>query len=358
MKKSLTILLLILMMLFIPSCSFFEEEAQGVNDITFSINDNNDIVITVSYYDENQTVKEQIVPAGVDGKDGISVDINVIREEEAKRNKVVLTFSDGTEKYFYVPDGVRIKDITSEYNEELNKTFMYLVYSNDEVSDGIEIPQGEKGVGIDTAASSAIPNDEDGSIDIILTFTDGTVQTFNIPKGETGNGIDYIEPIESEGQFTLEITYTNGDVRQISFTRPILWYQGNGGPTEGENYNTTANSRPGDYYLDVENRKIYRNTLLGWEIAVDFSQVIDKFTVKFDLNDDEDSPATLNGNPRISNLAFGTYLIGRIPIPTRTGFEFLGWATSTNITPTTGFFTELTPVTQDLTLYAIWKEIE
>ena len=48
----------------------------------------------------------------------------------------------------------------------------------------------------------------------------------------------------------------------------------------------------------------------------------------------------------------------QIPIPVRPGFEFLGWCTSPHKTPVNGYFTDLTIVQADLTLYAIWQKIE
>ena len=45
-----------------------------------------------------------------------------------------------------------------------------------------------------------------------------------------------------------------------------------------------------------------------------------------------------------------------IPIPTRNGYDFVGWYTTKTITPTSGKFTDLTPVMADLTLYAIWEK--
>ena len=51
---------------------------------------------------------------------------------------------------------------------------------------------------------------------------------------------------------------------------------------------------------------------------------------------------------------FSTSVNAPLPSPIRDGYTFDGWYTSAVITPTTGHFTELTPVFGEITLYAKW----
>lgn len=360
-KKSLVILMLIVLLTMLSGCAFFESDAEGVKDIELSRNEDNDIVVKVLYYDEFDSFKEEIIPTGLDGRDGVGIEsIEVVREKESLRNKIIirLTPKEGQEKgeetILYVPDGVRIEGITSRFDEGTDKYYMTLKYTDGEESDPIEIPQGKTGNGIDVSKST-FDMQEDGSINVVLTFTDGNTQEFTIPAGKTGNGIQSIEPDESNGTLTLTITYTDGEIVPISFTRTSFWYQGVGAPTLQGNAEIVQNAIKGDYYLDIYSKKIYAYTDYGWEIMVDFAQSNDVFTVTFNANDDPESPAEPFNN-RIPNIKYGEYLAGRIPVPVRDGYTFKGWATSAVLGPTTGFFTDLTPVMANLTLFAIWEQ--
>ncbi len=365
-RKAFIILILVVLLTMFTGCSFFEEDAEGVKDIELSRNDDNDIVVKVLYYDEYDSFKEEIIPTGLDGKDGISVDdIIVVREKDSLRTRVTvrLTPQEGEEKgketTFYVPDGVRIESVESQYDEGTDKYFMYLVYSDGEESQPIEIPQGKTGNGIDVDQSIFEPQ-EDGSINCSLAFTNGKTVEFTIPAGKTGNGIESIEPDESNGTLTLTITYTSGDVVPISFTRSSLWFQGKGLPTHPDNVHIVENAIVGDYYFDITYRKIYVLTETEWAMLVDFDKGNDDLTVYFDPNDDPESPVDPHSLPDYYKLTakYGEYLVNKIPTPRRTGYTFKGWATSAVVGPTTGFFTDLTPVMTSLTLYAIWEKDE
>ena len=153
----------------------------------------------------------------------------------------------------------------------------------------------------------------------------------------------------------LNISFTDGDSTTVAFKRTSLWYQGYGKPTDVEIALTLEDVIPGDFYLDLYGKKIYRlSDTSTWVELVDFARANDQFTVTFVPNGSTEEPV----NPfqtSITDIEYGSYLSGRIPIPTRPGYTFVGWATSAVVTPTTGFFTELTPVTSNLTLYAIWE---
>ena len=354
MKKIPFIVLILFLVLSLSACSFFTEDAEGVKDITFEETEEGDVKILVYYYDEGETVKEEIIPSGLDGKDGIGIDtVQVFRDKEANRNKIVITLTDNTSKEFYVPDGVKITEVTSEYDEGTGEYYMYVHYSDPEnpVSDGILLPRGRDGIGIDTSKFET-KNNDDGSVTVSWEFTDGTKKEVTIP---TGKGIESITPGEENGKMILNILFTDGDSISVAFTRTSLWYQGYGKPTDVDVALTLADAIPGDFYLDLYGKKIYRlSDTSTWIELVDFARANDQFTVTFVPNGSTEEPV----NPfqtSITDIEYGSYLIGRIPIPTRPGYTFVGWATSAVVTPTTGFFTELTPVTSNLTLYAIWE---
>lgn len=370
-RKVLFLLVLVTSLFLLGSCSFFEEDPEGVKDISFTESENGDVVVTVTYYDEFESTKEQIIPSGLDGKDGVSVSIEVVREKDLYRNKVILNLSDGTQQVMYVPDGVRIVDVTTTDFEGANG--MILHYSDGTQSDAIRLPKGDKGNGIDMDKSSWVVND-DGSVDVEIYYTDADDPiAFTIPTGKTGNGIESITPKEEGGKFILTVLYTSGQSKDVSFTRPVYWFQGYGAPTSAANIATVANAKVGDYYFDYYGRKIYNLSKKAenesssdlWDLVVDFSQATDLYRIDFLANDDDEPELPEEEKHRVeeyknflTGIQNGTYLIGQIPIPTRIGYEFVGWATTQTVTPITGYLTELTPITSDLTLYAIWKKIE
>lgn len=352
MKKRILLILVAIVSLFmVYGCSFFEEDSEGVKDIVFSENENGDLIASITYFGSDEAV-EHIIPKGLDGKDGVSVSIEYKREKESYRTKVTMTLSDGTQQVFYVPDGVRIVDVeTTEFEGE---KAIILHYSDDSQSDAIALPRGEKGNGIDPEKSK-FEQQEDGSINVSLYYTDSeTPVEFTIPTGKTGNGIEQITPIEENGAFALEIVYTSGDIKTVSFTRPVFWYQGYGAPTLAQNSETVQNAVSGDYYFDYFESKIYQ--YMGnnfWNIVVDFAQNENVFTVNFIPNADDVNPY----ETQRSNVKYGSTLVG-IPQPTRSGYIFKGWSTSPVETAVSGRFTELTPVFSNLDLYAIWEKIE
>ena len=48
-KKSLVILMIIVLLTMLSGCAFFESDAEGVKDIELSRNEDNDIVVKVLY---------------------------------------------------------------------------------------------------------------------------------------------------------------------------------------------------------------------------------------------------------------------------------------------------------------------
>ena len=355
MKKTLLTLILTFIVFGLVGCSFFEEDAEGVKDVTVEQTEEGDVKIMVYYYNGSDEPKEELIPSGIDGKDGLGIDtVQVFREADSRRSKVVITLTDNTQKEFYVPDGVRIDKITSEYDEGTGEYYMYVKYTDGEVSDGILLPRGKEGIGIDTETSTVEIND-DGSVYVKWNYTDGASKEFTIPAGKEGVGIQSITPSEEGGHLNLNILYTDGTTLTISFSRTSIWFQGYGEPTLAANAAIVENAIDGDFYLDIYGKKIYK-LATTWQMLVDFNKVNDTYTVTFVANDSEEAPADPYEN-KITNIEHGSYLTGRIPTPTRTGYTFVGWATTAVVTPVTGYLTDLTPITSNLTLYAIWKPI-
>ena len=359
MKKVLFFIVLVLGLFTLGSCSFFEEEAEGVKDISFSENENGDVVVTITYYDEFETTKEKIIPSGLDGKDGVSVSIEVVREKDLYRNKVIMNLSDGTQQVMYVPDGVRIVDVTTTEFEGANG--MIIHYSDGSTSDAIRLPKGDTGNGIDISKSSWTVNN-DGSVDVIIYYTESDEPiSFTIPTGETGNGIESIYPYVEDGKYGLQIKYTDGTEVKVDYNRPAIWFRGEGHPLN--NYEMVIDAVIGDYFFDEFGKKIYvlksiTNIGQNWSLVFELSKENNDCIITFDENLGSDTEHEADPFTRTMRVHYGEYLLGRLHPATRSGYTFIGWATTPEVVSTTGFLTDLTPITSDLTVYAIWEKNE
>lgn len=363
MKKVIKIFLLTLIAsLMLTGCGFFEEEAEGVKDVKVSeVEESNDIKITVTYYDEAGTVTDYIIPAGVDGKEGLGIKaITSKKDVENARTIITIEYTDEERpaETLIVPDGTRILNIRSQYDPNTDYTYMYFEYSDGTESEAIRIPKGETGNGIDNEKTT-FEVDEDGNTNVCITYTNGETVEFTIPSGV---GISSITPSLTGGTYNLEIIYSNDEVETISFLRGAMWFEGSSNPNG--NIELAEVAQKGDYFMDISHKKIYRLDEEEWIMLINFANDNDTVKVTFDLNDDSTSEASfaVGDQTGIYTLSYGTYFAtgeyGPIPIPQRAGYEFVGWFTAKVVTNVTGQFNDLTPVFSNLTLYAQWKAIE
>lgn len=367
MKKIIKIFLLILILsLTLTGCGFFEEEAEGVKDVDVTeVEDTNDIKITVTYYDEVGTVNEYLIPAGVDGKDGLGIEkITSIHDDQENYTIITIVYTDEerAKDTFIVPDGLKIVGI-NQYEAD-GKQYAKLKFSDGSTSDdAIYIPQGEKGedgIGIDKDKTT-FEVDELGQTNVCITYTDDTVIEFTIPKGV---GITSMTPNMENGTYTIVVEYSNGETESIEFKRSALWFEGSSKPDAATI--ESLNAVKGDYFMDTQHKKIYRLDDTGWTLLIDFTKAEDLYTITFALNDSADAEANFiyptSDYPSTITVKYGTYFAsgdyGPLPVVQRDGYEFLGWYTTPVITVTSGQFNDLTPIFSDLTLYAQWKAIE
>ena len=86
-------------------------------------------------------------------------------------------------------------------------------------------------------------------------------------------------------------------------------------------------------------------------------------TVTFNLNDLSDGYAQQASMPqgygKTITLSKGSYFgmngVQNLPIPTREGFEFKGWYLTRFPSIVNGAFTDVVPVNENITLFAIWE---
>lgn len=378
MKKSIISKISLALLMFSPlvtltSCSngfFSSEEEQQINsikEIKTEVDENGDTVVTIYYTDETIEPVSFVVPKGEEGQtgqQGVGI-VNVTYEdsEDGTETIVTINLSDGTSQQINIPNGLdgkngyNITKIESSYDEETGITTIRIFTDNPNVGtygiftyEVVAGRDGNDGVGI---ASITSKNNTDNTITITITLTNGQkydIQTGNM-KGETGRGIASVVGTISGNKYVLTINYTDGTSQVVKFDKPkdaAQWITGSSIPssTLGKN---------GDFYFDTYHQIIYQKINNNWVEIVNFNDYQTTFTVKFNLNDNND--AVCEGLLPSYTIQRGEYFASSgytIPLPTRSGYTFNGWYTTPSPNVTNGAFTDLTPVFSDLILYANW----
>ena len=128
----------------------------------------------------------------------------------------------------------------------------------------------------------------------------------------------------------------------------------------------------GDYYYNTIEKTLWFKKQLAdepggfgfWELIVNFSVNDKTCYITFDAGTNggkivEGENGEIEKDSITQSLSGGQYFYGSgKAFPTvyhPEGLKFLGWYTTETITPTSTKFTDLTIVTTDITLYAVWE---
>lgn len=358
MKKLLKVLAVSTMCIGMPllsACSFLRSsnEAVGIKEILVDNDQDGNSIITINYTDKHKEPVTFVIPRGVDGEVGVGIKRVDYEQDEYGATTVTITFTkDSMEPVtFVLQPGKSISDVKFETDDEENTLIIFVD------SDGNELAPitvfkgdaGEQGVGIISIVPEYYPN---GSSTLTITLSDESIYTVEIPAPREGRGITSVVSRKEGTTFYLVLNYNDDTFQEVSFDVPPTWTTGYARPSDNEGYN-------GDYYFDLSHDIIYIKEDGVWIVAVDFSSNETTYTVTFDLNDSTGEQAQLiRGRNTYPGIKRGeTFLSSRnsMPYPIRSGYSFLGWSTSKDPDETNGYFTDLTPVLSDMTLYAIWK---
>lgn len=380
-RKLMTLLLMITMILSMASCGGFvmTEETLDIESITATLITEGEykgqtkITITYSGFLQEPTVF--YIPAGKDGVEGVGIESIENAEAEVEGNtafEIVLT--SGEIKKIEVPNGISIIDTTTITKEEDGKNYLVIYYS-DGSTDEVELLPGPAGK--DGYTSVVVESQEEvtdltdpyfGFIKIVFLFSDSEGerqerQEIYVRPGKEGNGIASITSRYDAENYYVLITYTHADqdgnwTKELTFPVPQInkWYSGEGTPS-------ISTGKIGDFYFDTLNAAFYEKIETeGTGMWVKVTQ-LDKpdtatpFLITLDLNAED---AILVGGAskyitvdQNSNLAAKNI---NLPYPYRAGYEFAGWYTTPTPTVVNGMFTDLTIVTNNMTLYAKWVE--
>lgn len=354
MFKKIVLLLIIPIILFLSSCSsFMGDDGMLIEEVTTKLNEDGSTTITISFTDDNEDVVFTI-PQGETGLAGVGIkDITEEKTEEGK-SSLLITLTDDSTYEIPLVSVEDIIDIASTHTEGSNETIITVTTTKGEyyfpINDPVSI--------IDISYSQ-----DTGTGDIILTITMSDDDSYDIiiPKGERGTdgrGIASITQDEDDTSYSLIVTYTDGSSETFPFAKPqtTKWYSGNGDPSTSLPYGTSLND--GDFYFDKANFIFYQYDMFNfkWEVIADLGLPGTTCTVTFDAR--ANGGQITNGSNSIK-CQRGSYIaLADIPTASKEGYTFVGWYTAKtgdgNVNATK--FTDLTPVFSDLTLYACFVE--
>lgn len=366
MKKKLLLTLLTTFSLglgILSSCSssFFGDNSNAleIDSITSNVDSGTgDTLVTITYKNEDTDPLVLKIPAGLAGKDGVS--ISSITPVVNSDNSVTLTiaYSDSSvaSTVLTIPvtngkDGVSITGVDVSVDDNKN-TIISFTYSNGTKSDNITIPHGTDGIGIESITSTL--SEDESKITIKITTTDGEETSFDVDNGKRGIGIysvEYNEEETTDDNYVLDIVYTDGSYTSVSLPRPqsTLWLYGTTDPssTLGKN---------GDFYINISSGEVFIKENDNWNAKFSIkgsgsSTEVVRYNVIFDPN----GGTFASGSATSIRVERGTCLeLDDFPVVTKENYEFVGWYTSLNDI-NSGKFTDLTPVVKNVTLYAKWE---
>ncbi len=397
--KSLMVGLLSLGGLSLTSCGFFGssealEADSGIESFYISENEDGSKTVTITYFDEDKEDDIFTIPAGgSEGIDGVSITMITITQISETECILTIYVANAEEPYytFTIPTGASVVDISMSKTSSGSSNGTVTVTFSDGTTETTEVyysSKGEAGFGI-VAMSYEWDDSGEEIIGLLIIWSNGdyTRIPINNYQGEDGysvtsittstdydNGVyhiyityDYPENAYPEGydpEYGYDITFAMPE-------NPTTWYNGSGAPSE-------ELGQDGDHYFDIKNIVIYEKKDGEWVVVLSILEYYGKddksVTITFDLNDSTQEPAALASvySPNEDGLyevevPYNTYFtsVGSIPLPTRSGYDssgnsysynFMGWCSSKEASPVSGYLTELTACNDDMTYYALWEK--
>ena len=315
--------------------------------------------ITITYLDDIEPPLVLEIPAGaqgVEGLQGVGIDrVETKCDANGELEAIVIHFTDPEKEPYTVPmrDGVSINDVAYEKLADGSIKLTFIGDNGEPVGESITFPAGTQISDIESKPR------EDGSIEVQVFYTnqeDPTTFIINSARGVKDIATNLIN-----NQYVITFTYTDDTIQEVAFDRPAAWLSGEGAPNP-------ADGIDGDFYFDVANKLIYQKFDGKWGNGTSSDPLVNlnpeeanKYTIKFVIAQDERLDQSIY-KTEYSLLAGESFAAKGwiVPTPTHTDdiYEFAGWYTVDNdvvINVNYANFTDLTPVSGNLTLYAHWK---
>lgn len=355
-------------LLTVSSCSaFFGTDTLSILSTDVSTDSVGNTIVTINFAEEGKSPLTFSIPKAINGEDGVGIaNVTSLLNEDKTLVTITITYTDPNKEasVITVPvykgdDGKEVTNVIQDFDENGNTTLVF-EYSDGTKSDTITIKKGEDGRGIKDITVNA---GKDGSYEIIINFTDGTSSTPMYIS--SGVGIDSVALDESKSDdenYCLVVTFSDGKTQEIYLPVPktTQWYSGNAIPSDDL-------GDEGDFYVIESSGAVYKKTSGSWRYLFSIKGIGSDltYTVTFNLNGGKWTNGDLT-NPEVSSteirkierLTYGSFIdLDQTYLQCYnedTSLEFKGWWSDAIITPNSGHFTNLTGVTSDLNLFAIW----
>lgn len=172
-----------------------------------------------------------------------------------------------------------------------------------------------------------------------------------VHNGKDGKGIsEYTTVINDDGSRTVSLFFTDGDRYDVVIPAPERGSDGRDGAgwLSGKGQPDRSSGNDGDLYLDGETCDVYRKSDGGWTLFCNIGATYrtEQITLTFDTGCD---------GITVPPLTVEKGQITELPEPARENYRFTGWYRGTGVNA--GLFTNTTPATEDMTLYARWEKL-
>lgn len=256
-----------------------------------------------------------------------------------------------------IPNGEYVSNVQIfEADETHEGPYLVFTFSGSTEPKEISLPRGKDGVGIDNI--EFLTSDNDGYAGTLkITLSDGTIKDIPIPAA---TGISGITRSENDESYELTINYTDGTSETFDFSKPNQWLSGASTPD-------FSLGRDGDFYFNTNKKVIYKKVNSEWITVMEFVNE-QKHRVVFEA---EGAMLAKNnvwvGDTVEFEIVHGCYMTEHVPVPRKNAdadkYKFIGWyrkkqaEISEGEEYTLSRFTDLTPVCDDIVLYAWWEKI-
>ncbi len=369
MKKIVALIVCLFMCFSLAACTSFSWDSQAsISSASVVYDEKNDKYYLELVYDDGEVSRIEVTDlsalrgdSGSKGDKGDSGNgiAEIITKNNGAETEVTIKFTskDMEDVTFYIPNGEYVSNVQIfEADETHDGPYLVFTFSGSTEPKEIALPRGKDGVGISNI--EFLPSDNDGYAGTLkVTLSDGTEKSFPIPSAM---GISGIIRSESDENYKLIINYTDGSSETFNFSKPNQWLSGVSTPD-------ASLGRDGDFYFNTNKKVIYKKVNSEWITVMEFVNE-QKHRVVFEA---EGAVLAKNNIPVGDTVEFevshGCYMSDYIPVPRKTEnadkYKFIGWYRKKQSEVNAGEeytlarFTDLTPVCDDIVLYAWWEEI-
>ena len=368
MKKIVALILCLFMSFSLAACSFSWDEQTSITSASVVYDEKADKYYLELVYESGDVSRIEVTDLsalrGDSGSKGDKGDngngiAEIITKNNGIETEVTIKFTSEEMKdvTFFIPNGEYVSNVQIfEADETHEGPYLVFTFSGSTEPKEISLPRGKDGVGIDNI--EFLTSDNDGYAGTLkITLSDGTTKDIPIPAA---TGISGITRSENDESYELTINYTDGTSETFDFSKPNQWLSGASTPD-------FSLGRDGDFYFNTNKKVIYKKVNSEWITVMEFVNE-QKHRVVFEA---EGAMLAKNnvwvGDTVEFEVVHGCYMTEHVPVPRKNAdadkYKFIGWyrkkqaEISEGEEYTLSRFTDLTPVCDDIVLYAWWEKI-